>query len=541
MEKEITLKVDGQKLVACRQALQQASSYFKAMFTSGMKESVADEVEIHDVDPKLLQVLVDVAHGKKIEISSGNVHDLLRSGSLFQFHGVVKLCTDYLIESLTTQSAVDVWIAGDTFAIKPLCRAAVSTLLWSFDEFSESETLIASCPTELLLTLLGRDQINVVSENVICGAVKRWLDHNAVSCTEEEITKVLSSVRYSYVDLDIVKALANCASELVGEFVGKVFDVRNNGKQHCTESKLSKQILHCLGLPRRARFVVPAVVVARVPCGECSDSPLAILVCNDSKKSFSFYSALPTPAKVLHGYVICTVGKNSYFLCGEYGIGSGRWNRDVFVWSPRRRSWEKVGTIPNLRRHCKTAVVGTRLYLLGGFGRFRVVLESMDVFDTSTGQWQTGATIPCPVFSSAVCGTSDSIYLFSGSVHRYDVLNDTWCPVTKSFPSGPYSAVEQNKSVVLIPENESRCIEFRTADASLRDLSVLERSATYACSVGEEIFCMNSEGQGALFRLGGEATEVQVDLREGEKVEGCFMMPFFNVEDKEQSVTKQKI
>ncbi|XP_064486505.1 kelch-like protein 17 isoform X2 [Ornithodoros turicata] len=449
MEKEITLKVDGQKLVACRQALQQASSYFKAMFTSGMKESVADEVEIHDVDPKLLQVLVDVAHGKKIEISSGNVHDLLRSGSLFQFHGVVKLCTDYLIESLTTQSAVDVWIAGDTFAIKPLCRAAVSTLLWSFDEFSESETLIASCPTELLLTLLGRDQINVVSENVICGAVKRWLDHNAVSCTEEEITKVLSSVRYSYVDLDIVKALANCASELVG--------------------------------------------------------------------------------------------KNSYFLCGEYGIGSGRWNRDVFVWSPRRRSWEKVGTIPNLRRHCKTAVVGTRLYLLGGFGRFRVVLESMDVFDTSTGQWQTGATIPCPVFSSAVCGTSDSIYLFSGSVHRYDVLNDTWCPVTKSFPSGPYSAVEQNKSVVLIPENESRCIEFRTADASLRDLSVLERSATYACSVGEEIFCMNSEGQGALFRLGGEATEVQVDLREGEKVEGCFMMPFFNVEDKEQSVTKQKI
>lgn len=305
MEQEITLKVAGKKLKTSRQALQDASPYFQAMFASGMKESVADEIVIHDIDPQFMQMLIDAAQGKEIDVNDENVYDLLRSGSMFQFDDVVGLCTSYLMETVTPQSAIDAWVAGDMFGIESLCKVAVSTILWDFEEFSRSETLVANCPTQLLVTVLGSDKINVDSENEICDVVKLWVHHNANACAPEDIKKVLSTVRYFNADRGAVRSLADCSLKFAPEFMEIVVK--------CCEGsvKVPQEIMNVQLLPKRTRCFFPAVIASGVACESCSYSPLIVLVFSKEKNGFCFHSKLPTLPKALHGYVICTVGQSS--------------------------------------------------------------------------------------------------------------------------------------------------------------------------------------------------------------------------------------
>lgn len=532
MEPTVSLRAAGRTFSASRRALQKSSPYFEAMFTCGMRESAAAEIEIQDIDPELLQVLIDVSEGKNIEISDVNVYDLLRASVVFQFCEVSEKCTDYLIHSLSVQNAVSVWIAGDTFAVKRLCGAALAVMLWNFDEFAESPRCAHACTATLLMSLLSQNRLNVSGESVICELVRDWLRSNLEKCRDEEILQLLSAVRYSHVDVQVVEALRNSSTGLVSEFTDVVLALLRK-QEICLDSRLAELAKHSLTLPRRTFPVVPAVVVARA--APMPGDPLANSLCvfvRSAKGAFTFHSTVPTLPKPLQGYVVCPVGNDVYFLCGEYGIGSGRWNRDVLKWDPYRRSWMRIGAIPSVRRHCKVAVVGKRIYLVGGFGRFRVVLDSVDVFDTSSGQWRCGSRIPCPVFSAAVCAAEDSIFLFSGRVYRYDISKDTWLLLVPWFPSGPFAALPGGRNITLVPESGGPLLQFDTCTITYRYLATWDRTAACACIVGDVIFCLSDEGRGTLYRLGEEdrVTDVEVGVDQSGKVDCCFAMPFFDYE-----------
>ncbi|MEA2528252.1 MAG: hypothetical protein QOF73_5479 [Thermomicrobiales bacterium] len=100
--------------------------------------------------------------------------------------------------------------------------------------------------------------------------------------------------------------------------------------------------------------------------------------------------------------------------------------------SPVPASWMELAAIPQARSEFAAAVIGTRIYVAGGFeseGRF-------DRFDTETGEWHELADLPEGVHHSGVAALDGHVYVAGGykledhtevgTVWAYDPESDAW-------------------------------------------------------------------------------------------------------------------
>ena len=79
-------------------------------------------------------------------------------------------------------------------------------------------------------------------------------------------------------------------------------------------------------------------------------------------------------------------GKDIYMSGGELQLGRNKWYDKLLKYDSFNREWKELGEIPHPRRHHNMIAWGEHLYLVGGFGRHRIMLDSVDRYDTQTGR-----------------------------------------------------------------------------------------------------------------------------------------------------------
>merc|ERR1711935_75740 len=85
---DVTLKIQARQFHAHKTILASSSPYFEAMFTSCMEESQMSEVEIKDVSPEAMELLIDFCYTTTITIEEDNVQQLLPAACLLQMSQV---------------------------------------------------------------------------------------------------------------------------------------------------------------------------------------------------------------------------------------------------------------------------------------------------------------------------------------------------------------------------------------------------------------------------------------------------------------------
>lgn len=80
-----------------------------------------------------------------------------------------------------------------------------------------------------------------------------------------------------------------------------------------------------------------------------------------------------------------------YITGGQTDLIRGRFVTDVWRFDGFEHSWKTVTTMPSVRRHHGSCGSDTDLFLLGGFGRFRDLLDSFQRYNTVTGMLLTCA------------------------------------------------------------------------------------------------------------------------------------------------------
>jgi hypothetical protein len=106
------------------------------------------------------------------------------------------------------------------------------------------------------------------------------------------------------------------------------------------------------------------------------------------------------------------------------------------VYDPKRDSWSRLPDMPRPRDHFHAAVVGDKLYVIGGRdSELGKEYSETDAYEFATGRWTTGLA-PIPTkrggFAAAVLG--DEILVVGGEdangahreVEAYDVERDSW-------------------------------------------------------------------------------------------------------------------
>ncbi|CAG9817802.1 unnamed protein product [Phaedon cochleariae] len=98
---------------------------------------------------------------------------------------------------------------------------------------------------------------------------------------------------------------------------------------------------------------------------------------------------------------------------GEYLIGRGKWNYNLWVFDTIRERWERKCVLPYPRRHFDTCIVGTKLFITGGTGTFRVTQENTFWYDFKNDKWSTQLRLPFFDRQLKCCCFSNKYFILS--------------------------------------------------------------------------------------------------------------------------------
>jgi len=140
--------------------------------------------------------------------------------------------------------------------------------------------------------------------------------------------------------------------------------------------------------------------------------------------------------------------------------GSSRPSASAFVCGPPYREWRKLPAMPHALGVCSAHVIGTRIYLIGGFDRHKAYATTQ-VFDVETGRWSEGPPPPYPVSAHAGSEAGRHIFLFGdyerqSSILRLDTASGEWQPLTLPFtPRRHVRAARVGDTIIVAGGNQT--------------------------------------------------------------------------------------
>jgi hypothetical protein len=96
--------------------------------------------------------------------------------------------------------------------------------------------------------------------------------------------------------------------------------------------------------------------------------------------------------------------------------------RSTMKYDSSRGTWSDVAPFPEIKMNCSACVVGTDIYVFGGYSLQQVTQASILKYDTNANQWSTLAPMPRALVSSCACVLNGIVYVGGAPDSAYEVL-----------------------------------------------------------------------------------------------------------------------
>lgn len=134
-------------------------------------------------------------------------------------------------------------------------------------------------------------------------------------------------------------------------------------------------------------------------------------------KSDGWTTAAPLPAR-LHHTGTAVIGERLYVIGGFTTGFLSLWNPvdSAYRYDPATDTWEELAPMPTARGALGVATVGGKLYAVGGIGE-QGNSDAVEAYDPSTNTWSSKAPLPTPRDHLAVAVAQDRLYAIAGRVN----------------------------------------------------------------------------------------------------------------------------
>lgn len=170
------------------------SDYFRAMFSSGMKESKQSSVTLLYIGATELEALLHYCYTGDLFLDWGSIFEITSTALQLQFLPVLSLCLNYIQTQINIYNCLDVVQFAEAFMLKDLLEMSEDFIHIHFLEFVGTPMFL-ELPAQKLLDLLGHDALCVTSELAVFRAVVAWIEADLVQRTPMA-QKVMEVVRF---------------------------------------------------------------------------------------------------------------------------------------------------------------------------------------------------------------------------------------------------------------------------------------------------------------------------------------------------------
>lgn len=169
------LKV-GDRSIPCHRLIMAACSpYFRELyFSEDGKESSQKEVVLENLDPNIMEVIVNYMYSAEIDINDDNVQDILTVANRFQIPSVFTVSVNYLQKRLNKKSCLAIYRLGLMLNCARLAMTARDYVADHFETIAKDDDFLELAPPELF-AIIGADALNVEKEEAVFECLMRWI------------------------------------------------------------------------------------------------------------------------------------------------------------------------------------------------------------------------------------------------------------------------------------------------------------------------------------------------------------------------------
>uniref|UniRef100_A0A0X3Q0A8 Kelch-like ECH-associated protein 1 n=1 Tax=Schistocephalus solidus TaxID=70667 RepID=A0A0X3Q0A8_SCHSO len=417
---DVTLRVENVKIPCHRIVLTGASPYFRAMFTSGMKEEAVPEISLHYITPLALHRLVHFAYTGQIRVNELNVCEILSAATMLQMSPVVNVCSSFLESQLHVSNALGIQDFANSVGCLSLARKTQAFIDRNFSEIVKHDELVNLSATQFI-SLIQRDEIHVRTEAEVYNAVIRWVNHDKPSRLVN-LLDTLALVRcYALPPAFIRSQIKNCSL---------LADVPES-KQYM--EKVLKDLLEHKNIPTKWRADAHAQMVYSAG-GYLRYSLSTFEAYCHSTGAWHRLPDLPSPRS---GLAACSVRGCVYLVGGRNNNEQGNVDAPhMDSYDPATNSWRTCAPMSVPRNRVAVGVIDDMIYAVGG-STSTTHHKTAEKYDVDLDLWTPIAPMHYPRVGLGVAVVNRLLYAVGGfdgdrrlaSVERYNPETDVWVEV----------------------------------------------------------------------------------------------------------------
>ncbi|KAK5875174.1 hypothetical protein CesoFtcFv8_027686 [Champsocephalus esox] len=176
---DCTLKVGDRSFPCHRLIMAACSPYFRDIFFTedGKEVENTKEVVLEDVNPSILDMVVQYLYSAEIDLTDDNVQDIISVANRFQIPSVFTVCVNYLLKKLSLGNCLAIFRMGLVISCPRLAVAARNYVADRFELLYNKDEFLKLAAHELF-AVIGGDSLNVAKEELVFEAVMAWVRYD---------------------------------------------------------------------------------------------------------------------------------------------------------------------------------------------------------------------------------------------------------------------------------------------------------------------------------------------------------------------------
>ncbi|XP_051937369.1 kelch-like protein 41a isoform X1 [Hippocampus zosterae] len=522
---DCVLKVGDRSIPCHRLILAACSPYFRELyFSEDGTEVDKKEVVLEDLDPAVMEAIVNYMYSAEIDINDDNVQDVMAVAGRFQIPSVFTVCVNFLQQKLTMKNCLAIYRLGLMLNCPRLAIAARDYIADRFVTVAKDEDFLELAPPELF-ALIGADALNVEKEEVVFETLMRWIRKDKEN-RMKSLREAFECIRFRLLPEkyfkekvekdDLIKSdpeLAKKIKEIREAFAGKLPE----RKKDDAEGEEAKLPGYLNDTRRYGMFAKDLVLMINDTAA----------VAYDGQENECFLAAMTE--QIPRNHVSLVSKKNNLYVLGGLFVDEDNKDNPLQCYFYQMDSlgggWIALPPMPSPR--CLFAMGETDNLIFAVAGKDLESNESHDTvmcFDTEKMKWSETKKLPLRIHGHSVVSENGLVYCIGGKtddnkptnkMFAYNHKRSEWKDVASmTTPRSMFGAViHKGRIIVAGGVNE----EGLTASCEAYDFSTNKWSPFTEFPQERSSINLVSCG-GLLYAIGGFAM-VQNDNKECEPVE----------------------